>query len=350
MKLHRNAPLSVEGRRRLVERCQTRPVAHIAAEMGISRACASKWVNRYRRFGDLGLLDSSSTPHAQPRATFGDVIAPIEDMRRTHKWSVTRIVFELNNSGILISRRTVTRHLASLGLSHRKFIDPNGDTNREHRRIVARWPGHMVHVDVKKVGRIPDGGGWRIHGRNSDHARHVARRKKKTERGGYVYLQSAIDGYSRIAYTEALPDEKAATAIAFLHRARAWFTAHGITRIHRIVTDNGACYAPTRSPARSSAHDTNESRHTRPGTTGRWRDTTGSWPKSSSTPAIWNSEDERSAALGVWNIPYNYHRPHGAADGQPPASRLPTGVTNVVASYSRPGSARCCRATPPPRT
>lgn len=99
----------------------------------------------------------------------------------------------------------------------------------------------MVHVDVKKVGRIPDGGGWRAHGRGSDQAKAVNRRKK-TERGGYVYLSSAIDGYSRLAYTEALPDEKAITAIAFLHRARTWPAAHGITRIERIVTDNGACY------------------------------------------------------------------------------------------------------------
>jgi transposase InsO family protein len=100
----------------------------------------------------------------------------------------------------------------------------------------------MVHVDVKKVGRIPDGGGWRIHGRGRQQAKAVERRKGKSERGGYVYLHSAIDGYSRLAYTEELPDEKAATAVAFLHRARVWFAAHGITHIERVVTDNGACY------------------------------------------------------------------------------------------------------------
>lgn len=109
----------------------------------------------------------------------------------------------------------------------------------------------MVHIDVKKVGRMPDGGGWRAHGKNSGQARHVAQRKRKTERGGYVYFHSAIDGYSRLAYTEALLDEKAVTAIAFMHRARAWFTAHGISRIERIVTDNGACY---RAEAFARAH------------------------------------------------------------------------------------------------
>lgn len=100
----------------------------------------------------------------------------------------------------------------------------------------------MVHIDVKKVGRIPDGGGWRAHGRGTDQAKAADRSKRSTKRGGYVYLHSAIDGYSRLAYTEALPDEKAATAVAFMHRARAWFTAHGIAHIERIVTDNGACY------------------------------------------------------------------------------------------------------------
>lgn len=110
-------------------------------------------------------------------------------------------------------------------------------SNREPRKITARRPGHMVHVDVKKVGRIPDGGGWRAHGRGSEQAKNVEHRKKKGERGGYIYLHSAVDGFSRLAYTEALPDEKAATSITFLHRARAWFAAHGIVHIERIVTE-----------------------------------------------------------------------------------------------------------------
>lgn len=156
---HRNAPLSPEGRRRLVERCQDRPIAHVAAEMGISRSCASKWVNRHRQYGELGLQDRSSTPHRQPTAIPAEVIDTIEHLRRTRKWSATRIAFGLNNDGIVISRRTVTRHLAYLGLNRRRFIDPNGDTNRQSRPIIAKRPGHHIHLDVKKVGRIPDGGG-----------------------------------------------------------------------------------------------------------------------------------------------------------------------------------------------
>ncbi|OYO19084.1 IS481 family transposase, partial [Enemella dayhoffiae] len=158
---HKNAPLTPEGRQRLIERCRTRPIAHVAAEMGISRATASKWVNRYRQFGELGLLDRSSTPARQPGATPGETVARIEELRREHKWSASRIAFELHADGVAVSRRTVTRHLAQLGLNRRRFIDPSGETNREVRTITAKHPGHMVHLDVKKVGRIPDGGGWR---------------------------------------------------------------------------------------------------------------------------------------------------------------------------------------------
>lgn len=208
MGTHANAPLSVEGRRRLVERCQSRPIAHVAAEMGISRACASKWVNRYRRHGELGPHDRSSTPHRQPTATPGEVVERIEQMRRNHKWSAGRIAFELSQTVHAVSRRTITRHLAHLGLSRRRFIDPDGHTTRKPRTITARRPGHMVHIDVKKVGRIPDGGGCRAHGRNSDHSRAASRNKKKTGRGGYVYLRSAVDGHTRLAYTEPSPDEK----------------------------------------------------------------------------------------------------------------------------------------------
>ncbi|GAO11988.1 putative transposase [Streptomyces lydicamycinicus] len=330
---HRNAPLTIEGRRRLVERCRTRPIAHVAAEMGISRACASKWVNRYRSHGELGLEDRSSTPHHQPTATTSEALVLIEQLRRTHKWSASRIAFELAQAGTSISRRTVSRHLAGLGINRRRFIDPNGEVNRQPRKIQARRPGHMIHVDVKKVGRIPDGGGWRAHGRGSDQAKAVNRRKK-TGRGGYIYLHSAIDGYSRLAYTEALPDEKATTAIAFLHRARAWLAAHGIARIERIVTDNGACYR-----AESFTRALLGARHQRiapytPRHNGKVERYNRILAEEFLYARTWTSEAQRAYLLGRWIIHYNYHRPHTALGNQPPAARLPDGVTNVMASYN----------------
>lgn len=146
------------------------------------------------------------------------------------------------NLGFRINRRTVTRHLTRLGLGRRRFLDPDSDNNRKPGKITAHWAGHMVHLDVKKVGRIPDGGGWRIHGRDSDQAKAAGRAKSGGAQRGYTYLHSAIDGYSRLSYTEPLLDEKGVTAAAFLARAKVWFAAHGITHIHRVVTDNGACY------------------------------------------------------------------------------------------------------------
>jgi transposase len=239
---HRNAPLSFEGRLRLVQRCQQRPISHVAAETGISRACASKWVSRWRRHGELGLHDRPSTPHHNPDATPAWVIERIETWRREKKWSANRITHELAELDFRINRRTVTRHLTRLGLGQRRFIDPSGHSNRKPGKIIARRPGHMAHLDVKKAGRIPDGGGWRIHGRNSAQKRAVDRARTAGAKAGYLYLHSIVDGFSRLAYTEPLDDEKGTTAAAFLARAKVWFAAHGITHIHRIVTDNGACY------------------------------------------------------------------------------------------------------------
>jgi len=233
---HANAPLTVEGRYRLVERCRTRPIAHVAREMGISRATASKWVNRYRQFGAVGLVDRSSAPNRNPTATRGDLVARIEAMRREHKWPASRIAFELQREQLHLSRRTATRLLGQLGLNYPRFIDPSGATNREPQRIVAKHPGHMVHIDVKKAGRIPDGGGWRVHGRGSPEAK-AAGRAKKGKRIGYVYLHSAIDGHTRLAYTEALPDEKGATAVDFLGRARARTARESVLGVRR---DRGA--------------------------------------------------------------------------------------------------------------
>ncbi|WP_157126516.1 IS481 family transposase, partial [Nocardia mikamii] len=330
---HRNAPLSVEGRRRLVQRCRTRPIAHVAAEMGISRQCASKWVNRWRRFGELGLEDRSSVPHRQPSSTPAVVVADIERMRRGNKWSARRIAFEFDAAGVDISVRTVTRQLAHLGLNRRRFIDPAGEGNRAPRRITARWPGHMVHVDVKKVGRVPDGGGWRVHGAGSEQAKAAARAKKRGARAGYVYLHSAVDGYSRLAYTEALDDEKACTAVGFVHRARVFFAAHGIGFVHRIVTDNGACYK-----ARDFAKVLHGARHQRirpytPRHNGKVERYNRILAEEFLYAREWTSDLQRRQALQIWNIHYNYHRPHSAAGDRPPASRLHAGVTNVQASY-----------------
>lgn len=308
--------------------------------MGISRACASKWVNRWRQHGDTGLLDRSSTPNHQPTATDAAIVHAIEMMRRKHKWPASRIAFEINETGVVISRRTVSRLLAQLGLNRRRFIDPDGESNRKPRVIVAKRPGHMVHVDVKKVGRIPEGGGWRAHGRGSDQARAAARSKTKATTSatsgsrGYVYLHSAVDGHTRLAYTEQLPDEKATTAIGFLHRARFWFAAHGIAHVDKIVTDNGACY---RADAFARALLGAEHKRIKPYTpkhNGKVERYNRILAEEFLYARTWTSEQQRADAVGVWNVHYNYHRPHSAAGGRPPAAALDRRVTNVMTSYS----------------
>ena len=206
--------------------------------------------------------------------------------------------------------------------------------SRSASEITARWPGHMVHLDVKKVGRIPDGGGWRIHGRNSDQARTAGRAKSAGAKRGYTYLHSAVDGFSRLSYTEPLTDEKGTTAAAFLARAKAWFAAHGITRMEHVVTDNGSCY---RSAVFREA--VGASRHQRitpyaPRHNGKVERYNRIVAEELLYARMWHSEAERAAVPKTWNRHYNYHRPHGAHDGQPPASATPTRVSNVMASYS----------------
>ena len=145
---------------------------------------------------------------------------------------------------------TAGRWLRRPGVSHRPDIDPTGATNRA-AKIVARGPGHMVHLDVEKVGRIPGGGGWRAHGRGSDQAKAAGRATTKGAKAGYVYLHSAIDRFSPLAFTEALPNESAVTTIGFWKRACAFFPAHAMARITRGVTDNGSNYRATTSTKRS---------------------------------------------------------------------------------------------------
>jgi transposase len=334
---HRNAPLTVEGRRRLIERCHDRPIAHIAAEMGISRQCASKWVNRYRKYGELGLQDLSSTPHHQPTATAARLVAEIEAMRRTRKWSASRITFELRMDGAVIARRTVTKILRNLGLHRRRFIDPNGENNRKPQVVVARRLGQMVHGDIKKVGKIPDGGGWRAHGRGSDKAKRSQRRKTKNKqpRIGYTYLHSAIDGNTRLAYTEARDNETAATAIDFLNNARHFFAAHGITRIERVITDNGSCYR-----AADFTTSLREARHYRikpytPKHNGKVEHYNCILAEELIYSRDYTSEAERRTAVEIWNIHYNYHQPHSTRGGTTPAAYRRHRVTNVRSSTPR---------------
>ena len=188
----------------------------------------------------------------------------------------------------------------------------------------------MIHLDVKKAGRIPDGGGRRAHGRGSAQDNAAQRAKTKGARAGYAHLHS--DGYSRLAYTEHLDDERAATTIGFFHRARAFFAAHGIHRLIRVITDNIANYRAatfTRTVTAMASRHQRIRPHT-PRHNGKIERYNRILAEELLYAHTWISEAERAAAISIWNVHYNFHRPHTAAADQPPASHLHTGVTNVT--------------------
>ena len=244
--------------------------------------------------------DRTSAPARRPSRPPIEVIELIDSWRREKKWSARRIALELAGRGHHYCVRTIGRWLQRLGVSRRRDLDPTGENNRETGKIIARFPGHMLHLDVKKVGQIPAGGGWRLHGRGNA--------KKGKQRVGYTYLHSAIDGYSRLAYTEALENETAATTIGFFSRARAFFAAHGINRLVRMVTDNGTNYRAKTFMRAVNAHASRHQR-TRPYTprhNGKVERYQRIFAEECLYAHAFFSEGERREAIGVWVHHYNY--------------------------------------------
>ena len=334
--LSRNAPLTVLGRQRAVAQVigKGRPIAHVAAEFHIARATLSKWVSRYRDHGVVGLEDRSSAPAERPSRLAAWVVELIEHWRRKRKWSARRIARELaDRHHIRCCVRTVTRWLDRLGLNRIRDIAPEGEDLRRPGKIIARYPGHMVHMDVKKVGKIPDGGGWWTHGRGSEQA--LAGKRAHKQKVGYTYLHSMEDGFSRLARTEALEDDKAATTIGFFHRARVFFAAHGITRISRLVTDNGSNYTAKafRRSTRALIGRHQRTRIYTPRHNGKVERYQRILTDECLYARPYASENERREAIAVWVHHYDYHRPHTACGDQPPASRLHDGVDNVMTNY-----------------
>ena len=177
---------------------------------------------------------------------------------------------------------------------------------------------------MKKIGRIPDGGGWRVHGRGND----AHRASQRGQRPGYAFLHTAIDDRSRLAYTEELADEKSVTAAGFWARAVEFFAAHGIERIHRVLTDNGSCYRGKDFNTALGATVHKYTRPYRPQTNGKVERYHRTLAREWAYRQAWSCNDERAAALAGFVHRYNYHRPHTALKGKPPAYRTPA-VTNL---------------------
>jgi transposase InsO family protein len=312
---HRNAPLTPTGRLLLCQRIEAgRPIAHVADAMGISRQCAHKWWRRYQELGSEGLCDRSSRPRISPGQTSPTLERRILTRRRIDKLGPHRIGGRLG-----VPPSTVYRVLVRNDVGRLDHFDRA--TGREIRRYEWDRPGQLVHVDVKKLGRIPAGGGHRAYGRQ-------ATRKGKTRRVGYAYLHTAIDDHSRLAYTEVLADEKGATAAAFWKRAEAWFRAHGIV-VERVLSDNGFCYRGKLFNEALGQVKHRYCRPYRPQTNGKverfHRTLKEEWAY---IRPYWR-ECDRTRALAHFLHHYNYHRVHTAIGG-PPASR----VTNLPRKYT----------------
>jgi transposase InsO family protein len=317
---HRNARTTVFARRLMVERRQAGwPTARIAEQLGVSRATVHKWIGRWRAEGWAGLSDRSSRPRSSPRRTSVQVEAEILALRESSRRGAVVLAGEL---GLVAS--TVGRVLARHQVPALAATDPiTGEpVRRRHSgiRYERHRPGDLLHVDVKKLGRVPDGGGWRLHGRSEAvRGRFVHGRPL-----GYDYLHVAVDDRSRVAYVEAHRDEKDLTSAGFLHRAVAWFRARGV-RVLRVLTDNAKVYRIGSCWSAVCVALGIRRRFTRPGcpwTNGKAERFNRTLQTEYAYARPWTSNTNRLATLDTWVQHYNTRRPHTALAGQPPISRL----------------------------
>lgn len=316
---HANARTTVHGRLLIVQRWQAGwPKAHIAAAMGISRKCVRTWITRFDDEGEAGLADRSSRPHTSPTRTPLEMEERIVELRRRERRGPDWLGAELE-----VPARTVSRVLARRGLPRLAALDPmTGQVIRASKHTAVRYersrPGELVHMDVKKLGRIPDGGGWRAHGRA---ARETTYDRSTTR--GYDYVHSLVDDHSRLAYSEILPDEKGSTCAAFLARAATYFADHGIDRIERVMTDNAWAYRYSlRELCASMGARQKFIRPHCPWQNGKVERLNRTLAAEWAYRQPFTSNAERTAALAPWIEHYNTQRRHSALGGLPPVSRL----------------------------
>jgi transposase InsO family protein len=312
--MHRNAPLTPEGRRRLCELIEEGwTIASAAESMRISRQTAHKWWRRYQESGPRGLQDRSSRPRRCPAKIAAKVERRVVELRRKHQMGPARLA---PRAGLPAS--TLHAIWARHGVS--RLSDLQRTSGRVVRRIETTHLGELVHIDVKKQAKIPPGGGWRMNP-NGQLGRlqngHGGRPKL-----GYAFIHSAIDAHSRLAYSEVLPDERATTNLAFWRRAKAFFESYGIT-IERVLTDNGNCYRAAvfgEELIRAGIAHT-FTRPYRPQTNGKAERYNRTLLNEWAYARPYRSEAARTRALARWLHMYNHHRHHTAIGG-PPVSRV----------------------------
>jgi transposase InsO family protein len=322
MKLHRNAALSLRGRRLLAQRVleQGWTVAAAAEAAGVSVRCARKWVVRFRFEGEAGLVDRSSAPHQVANVTPDDRIGAIVALRRL-RMTGSEIAEVLR-----MPLSTVSAVLRRQGLGRLGRVGLEPVVRYERSR-----PGELVHIDVKKLGRIANGAGKRVSGGTRHNWRRVTDAAgRRHMQIGWEYVHIAVDDYSRLAYAEVLPDEKAITAARFLVRALRFFRRYGIA-VESIITDNGGTYRSVMHAVacRRLGIKHLRTRAYRPQTNGKAerfiRTLLAGWAYG----AIYRASHERTTALDGWLHYYNHHRRHSALGHQAPITR-----TNLLGTYS----------------
>jgi transposase InsO family protein len=325
MNLHANAALSLNRRRqlcrRVVEERWTLTKAAAAAEVSIR--CARKWVGRYRTEGELGLLDRSSAPNSIPHRTDEERIEAIAALRRL-RFTGPEIAETL---GMALS--TVSGILTRIGMGKlgRLGLEPA-------RRYERERPGELIHIDVKKLGRIQGGAGHRVSGKRRDTGRRADAEGVLRLQVGWEFVHIAIDDCTRLAYAEVLSDERATTAIGFLRRAHAFYCRHGI-EIQQLLTDNGSAYISIVHAVACRAMGIRHlrTRPRRPQTNGKAerfiRTMLGGWAYG----AIYRNSSERTRALDGWLWHYNHQRRHSALGHKPPVARL-LERTNLLGTYN----------------
>ncbi len=320
---HANAALTPRARLRLacliVEKGWSIPRA--AERYDVSWRTAKKWADRYRAEGPAGMNDRSSRPHRQPNRTPAPVVRKIVHLRWKQRLGPVEIGDRLD-----MAASTVHAVLVRCRISRLTHIDRA--TGEPIRRYEHDAPGDLIHVDVKKIGRIPDGGGWRYVGREQGRRNKAAtpglpRNQWRNPLGGTCYLHTVIDDHSRVAYVEARDDETKETATDVLRNAVAWFAERGVT-VQRVLSDNGSCYKSHlwRDTCAELGIAPKKTRPYRPQTNGKIERFHRTLAEGWAFKKLYNSESARLAALPSWIHQYNHHRPHSAIGKAAPITRL----------------------------